>query len=72
MSDTDLAEILKLPVDERLRLVEQIWNSIAANPAAIPIGDTHRAIIDERLAEHASSPDDVLTRAEVLARARRG
>ena len=72
MSDTELAEILKLPVDERLRLVEQIWNSIAANPAAIPIGDAHRAIIDERLAEHASNPDDVLTRDEVLAQARRG
>lgn len=67
MSDTVLAEILKLPVEEPLRLVEYIWNSIAANPSAVPIGDAHRAIIDERLAEHVHSPDDVLTRDEVLA-----
>jgi putative addiction module component (TIGR02574 family) len=72
MSDTELAETLKLPVEERLRLVDEIWNSFAANPAAIPIGDAHRAIIDEHLAEHAGSPDDVRTRDEVLAQACRG
>jgi putative addiction module component (TIGR02574 family) len=72
MSDTDIAEILKLPVDERLRLLELIWESIAANPSAVPLSDAHRAVVDERLAEHARNPDDVLTRDEVLAEARRG
>ena len=72
MSNTDIDEILKLPIEERLRLVELIWASIAATPAAVPIGDAHRAVIDERLAEHARSPDDLLTRDEVLAEARRG
>ena len=71
MSDADIAEILKLPVEERMRLVELIWESIAANPSAVPLGDAHRAVIDERLAEHARSPDDVLTREQVLTEARR-
>lgn len=71
MSDADIAEILKLPVEERMRLVELIWESIAATPSAVPLGDAHRAVIDERLAEHARSPDDVLTREQVLAEARR-
>jgi putative addiction module component (TIGR02574 family) len=72
MSSTDIDEILKLPIEERLRLVELIWESIAATPAAVPLGDAHRAVIDERLAEHARAPDDLLTREEVLAEARRG
>jgi putative addiction module component (TIGR02574 family) len=72
MSDTEIAEILKLPVEERLRLLELIWDSIAANPSAVPLGDAQRAVIDERLAEHARNPDDVLNRDEVLAEARRG
>ena len=42
MSDTDIAEILRLPIEERLRLVELIWESIAADPSAIPLGDAHR------------------------------
>jgi len=72
MSDADIAEILKLPVEERLRLVEAIWDSIAAHPSAVPMADAHRAVIDERLADHDRNPDDVLTRDEVLAQARRG
>ena len=71
MSGTDIAEILKLPVEERLRIVELIWDSIAADPSALPVGDAHRAVVDERLAEHARGPYDVLTRDEVLAEARR-
>lgn len=63
MSGTDIAEILNLPVEERLRIVELIWDSIAADPSALPVGDAHRAVIDERLAEHARDPYDVLTRA---------
>lgn len=72
MSDTDVAEILKLPIEERIRLVELIWESIAANPSAVPLSDAHRAAIDEALAEHERNPDDVLTRDQVLAQARRG
>ena len=71
MSDADLAEILKLPVEERLRLVELIWESLAADPSGVPLGDAHRAVIDERLAEHERNPDDVVARDDVLAEARR-
>ena len=71
MSDTDVAEILKLPVEERMRLVELIWESLAADPSALPLSDAHRAVLDERLAEHERNPDDVATRDEILAEARR-
>jgi putative addiction module component (TIGR02574 family) len=72
MSDTDVAEILKLPAEERLRLVEIIWASLVADPLSVPLSDAHRAVIDERLAEHERNPDDVVSRDEVLAEARRG
>jgi putative addiction module component (TIGR02574 family) len=71
MSDADVAEILKLPIEERLRLVEIIWESIATDPAGIPLGDAHRALIDERVAEHERNPDDVVSRDQVFAQARR-
>lgn len=71
MSDTDVAEILKLPVEQRMRLVELIWESLAADPSTLPLSDAHRAVVDERLAEHERNPDDVATRDEILAEARR-
>lgn len=67
MTDNDIAEILKLPVEEKLRLLELIWDSLAADPPALPLSDAQRAIIDERLTEHLRTPEDVLTLDEVLA-----
>lgn len=72
MSDVDVAEILKLPPEARLRLVEIIWESLIANPSSVPLGDAHRAVIDERLAEHERDPNDVVSRDQVLADARQG
>ena len=72
MSDADLAEILKLSPEERLRLAEIIWESLAADPSSVPLGDAHRKTIDERLAEHERDPHDVVSKDEVLTEARRG
>ena len=71
MTDAEVAGILKLPPEERMRLAEMIWASLAADPGSVPLGDAHRAAIDERLAEHERNPDDVVSRDEVLAEARR-
>jgi putative addiction module component (TIGR02574 family) len=70
MSDADLAEMLKLPAEEKLRLVELLWESLSATPSAIPLGDAHRAAIDEALAEHRQNPDDVLTLDQVVSEVR--
>jgi putative addiction module component (TIGR02574 family) len=72
MSDGDVAEILKLPPEERMRIAEIIWASLAADPDAVPLGEAHRALIDEAIAEHERNPEDVVSRDQVLAEARRG
>ena len=72
MSDADVAEILRLPAEERLRIAEIIWASLVKEQPSLPLGDAHRAVIDERLAEHELDPNDVVSRTEVLAEARRG
>ena len=43
-----LDQILGLPVEERLQLVEDIWDSIAATPEAVPVPDWHKRVLDER------------------------
>jgi putative addiction module component (TIGR02574 family) len=48
---TLLQEALRLPVAERLELVEQIWDSIAADASQVPVPDWHKAELDRRLAE---------------------
>jgi putative addiction module component (TIGR02574 family) len=50
----------RLPVEERLALVEDIWDSIAADSSALPLTDVQRDELDRRLAEHETNPDDVV------------
>ena len=54
--------IERLSVAERLTLVEELWDSIAAST---PITDAQRAELDRRLADHEANPDDVVSWEEV-------
>lgn len=69
-----MAEIAALSVDERLQLVEAIWNSIAADTEHVPLSSAQLQEIERRLADQAQHPDDVVAwedvRAQALARSR--
>ncbi len=52
----NLAEVLKLPVEERLKLVESIWNSIAEFPDSLELTDSQKAELDRRLDEYEADP----------------
>ncbi|MFQ5807625.1 MAG: addiction module protein [Phycisphaerae bacterium] len=60
--------IASLTPEERLSLLEELWNSLAAKPDAIPLTDAQRAELDRRLDElEAEGPvgipwDEVLSR----------
>jgi putative addiction module component (TIGR02574 family) len=62
------AEILRLPAAERLRLVEEIWDSLVLEPSSVPMPDWHRTELDQRLARHEADGDAVSTWDEVKTR----
>jgi putative addiction module component (TIGR02574 family) len=53
----------RLGVEERLALIEELWESISG--AEVPLTDTQREELDRRLAEHKVNPDDVVPWEEV-------
>jgi len=55
-SDISIADVLKLPIAERIRLVEDIWDSIAAVPEAVPVTDAQREELDRRLDAYHRDP----------------
>jgi len=55
----------RLGIEERLTLVEELWDSIAADSAAVPLTEAQRAELDRRIAEHEANPDDVVPWEEV-------
>ena len=66
-----VAEILALPVAERVRLAEAIWDSVSAVPEALSLTESQRQELDRRLAEFEANPDEGATLEEVFARIRR-
>ena len=43
------AKLRKLPIEERIKLVEDLWDSIAADQQALPLTPEQRAELDRRL-----------------------
>jgi len=52
-----LSEILDLPAEDRLQLVERIWDSLAATADSVPVPEWHQSELDRRLAD----PDEQAT-----------
>jgi len=72
MNQELVAQILALPVQERVRLVEAIWDSISAVPEALQLTQWQREELDRRLAEFEADPESGSTLEDVFARIRRG
>jgi putative addiction module component (TIGR02574 family) len=56
MNTIPMSEILKLSVAERIQLVEDIWDSIAADPEALPLTEEQRAELDDRIDDAEANP----------------
>jgi putative addiction module component (TIGR02574 family) len=61
-------QIMRLPPGERLQLVEDIWDSLAADAGQIPVPEWHKRELDRRAAD--PSPQHV-TSEEMHARLNR-
>lgn len=70
MSSEMLAEIKELSVSERLQLVAEIWDSIAAAPEELPVSEAQRQELDRRLELHEKNPASGTSWDDVKARIR--
>jgi putative addiction module component (TIGR02574 family) len=71
MNLTEALELInQLSIDERIELVQAIWDGIADEQAHIPLTEEQLRELDRRLAEHEANPDDVIPWEEVNARLR--
>jgi putative addiction module component (TIGR02574 family) len=57
--------IERLGIEERLTLVEELWDSIAADSSAVPLTEAQRTELDRRIADHEANPDDVVPWEEI-------
>lgn len=70
MANVPFDDLLKLSVPERIQLVEDLWDSIAAESEALPLTEAQRSEVELRLAEHDRDPASALSWEEVRGRLR--
>jgi putative addiction module component (TIGR02574 family) len=64
---TLLAEILRLPEDERRELVEEVFESLPNESVDFVLTEEQKAELDRRLEEHRRDPSSAIPAEEVIA-----
>ena len=62
-----IADLRELPIDERIRLVEDLWDNIAADQETLPLTAEQRAELDRRLDAYECGRDKGRLATEVIA-----
>jgi putative addiction module component (TIGR02574 family) len=71
MRIADIREIDGLTTSEKILLVEDFWDSIAADESGVPVPLSHKKELDRRMRRHKSHPGDLLSLADLQARIER-
>jgi putative addiction module component (TIGR02574 family) len=70
-----LSELDSWPVEDRIRLVQEVWDRLVEQGHEPELSDEMKAEVDRRLAAHAAHPEAAIpwetVEAEALARLRR-
>jgi len=66
-----LNAITALSVEDRIRLVQSIWDSIAAEQAYPELTEVQKQELDRRITDSESNPDNVMTWEEIKASLKR-
>ena len=75
MSTIPLAELLRLSTAERIRLVEDLWDSVAeeanADPSLLPVTEAQRSLLRSRSEAYRRNPGAAIPLEEALERIER-
>ncbi len=66
---TTLAQIKTLSLEERIRLVQAIWDGIGAESEQLELTEAQKQQLARRQADHAANPDAIISWQEVKAQA---
>ena len=58
MKKIPASDIAEMPIDQRIELVEDIWDSIAEIPESVEIPAWHKKELEKRLEAYHANPDE--------------
>jgi putative addiction module component (TIGR02574 family) len=70
--NAEIGHLLQLSVPQKLEIVEELWDSIAATPESVPVPDWQKEELARRKAEYLQHPESGVPWEEAKERIRRG
>ena len=58
MKSISASDIAQMPIEQRIQLVEDIWDSIAELPEAVEIPGWHKRELEKRLEAYHANPNE--------------
>jgi putative addiction module component (TIGR02574 family) len=55
-----IAELKKLPLNEKLQIIEVLWEDLRNQEEAVPVPEWHKKILDERLKAVEEGREEIL------------
>lgn len=61
MTLAEIPQLERLTAEEKLALVEELWESISLSAVDLPVSDEEKALLHERSEAHRRAPETALT-----------
>ena len=68
MENVSISDVFQLPIEERIRLAQAIWDSVALSPDQVPLTAAQVKELDRCYDEYLDDPDEGSPWGEVKAR----
>jgi len=68
MENVSISDVFQLPIEERIRLAQAIWASVASSPDQVPLTAAQVKELDRCYDEYLSDSDDGSSWSDVKAR----
>ncbi|MBI5402152.1 MAG: addiction module protein [Ignavibacteriae bacterium] len=68
---TDLPEIVKLSIPEKILLLEDMWENIVSDETSVPVPQSHIEVLEKRMKRYESAPGNLLSLHELRSRIER-
>jgi putative addiction module component (TIGR02574 family) len=68
MENVSISDVFQLPIEERIRLAQAIWESVASSPDQVPLTSAQVRELDRCYDEYLNDPDEGSSWTDVKAR----
>ena len=65
MRTIEIEKVLKMPIEQKILLVEDMWDSIRPQSQRIPVLESHKIELDLRVKEYKNNPSALLSDQEL-------